>query len=182
MKTLLIDFAPSSLARTLAEIGASTWLIALLATIALIVGGFTMQKLSKQHDLQQIQLRTLLQEQQRAAAVAPIKAPVLPIAKVRAVNTAIEQLNIPWRDLLESIDQATPPRIALLSLEPDARKHSLKGVAEASDSEAMIGYIALLEGQALFSKVALTRHDTNEQHPRKPLRFQFEAQWPDGAP
>jgi Tfp pilus assembly protein PilN len=182
MKTLHIDFAPPSLARTLAEIGALTWLIVLFATIALIAGGFTLQALSKQHALQQMQLRTLLQEQQRATAVAATKAPVLPIAKVLAVNAVIEQLNLPWRDLLNAIEQATPARIALVSVEPDARKHSLKGVAEASDSEAMIGYIALLEGQALFSKVVLMRHDTNEQHPRKPVRFQFEAHWSGGAP
>lgn len=182
MKMLRIDFAPPSIARRLKAIGTLTWLLVLLATIVLIAVGFIMQTLMQQHALQQIQLRALRQEQQRMTTPVPSKTVALPIAKIHAVNAAIEQLNLPWRDLLNTIEQATPARIALLSLEPDARKHSLKGVAEASDSDAMIGYIALLEGQAFFSKVVLTRHDTNEQHPRKPVRFQFEAQWPGGAP
>ena len=182
MNMLRIDFAPRSLVHTLAAIDTVTWLAALLATVMLITGAITTLTLQKQHVLQQMQLRTLLDERRRATKPDTIKKVTLPIAEVRAVNTAIEQLNIPWRDLLNNIEQATPPHIALLSLEPDAGKHVLRGVAEASNSEAMINYIALLEGQAFFNKVVLTRHDTNEQHPRKPVRFQFEAHWPGGVP
>jgi hypothetical protein len=34
-----------------------------------------------------------------------------------------------------------------------------------------------LKKQELFSDVALTRHEINEQDPARPIRFQIEAEW-----
>lgn len=183
MRTLQIDFARRSLWRALAHTGALTWSVGTLALLALLVAGFNTQQLRHQHTALQQQIQTALQQQRvRNAPVPLIKPAVLPVLQIFAINTAIEQLNLPWRDLLDAVESATPKQIALLSLEPDARKHLLKGVAEARDSDAMIAYIEALQQQSFFSDVVLTRHDTNEQDVRKPLRFQFEARWPGGVP
>jgi hypothetical protein len=87
------------------------------------------------------------------------------------------QLNLPWRDVLDAVEAATPESIALLMLEPDAKKRRLKGTAEAKSSESMISYIEELKRQKYFSEIILTRHETNDQDPNRPLRFLFEAQW-----
>jgi Tfp pilus assembly protein PilN len=94
----------------------------------------------------------------------------------------IAQLNLPWRDVLDAIERATPSDVALLSLEPDAAKQSLKGMAEAKDPTGMIGYIESLQQQDFFSDVALLRHETNEADTHKPVRFQFDIRWQGRAP
>jgi Tfp pilus assembly protein PilN len=148
-----------------------------------MLAGFNAQQVRRQHDLQQQQIQAALRlQQQRNAPVPLAPAALLPAPQIAAINSATEQLNLPWRDLLDAVEAATPKDIALLTLEPDGRKHILKGVAEARDSDAMLAYIEALQQQEFFSNVVLTRHDTNEQDARKPLRFQFEAQWSGGAP
>lgn len=178
MKALHLDFAAPSLSRMLANTSAMTWSIGVVALLALVVAGSSARTLMQQHATRQLTLQTLARLQhERMTPLPRADKPALPPAQVSAINGAIEQLNLPWRDLLDAIESATPASIALLALEPDARKHVLKGMAEAKDSAAMIDYIAALQLQPLFGSVALTRHEINEQDARKPLRFQFEAQW-----
>ncbi len=103
------------------------------------------------------------------------------IAEGRAleINAAIQQLNLPWSDVFDAIEEATPASIALMSIEPDAKKQLLKGEAEALNSDDMIAYIEQLKKVALFSHVDLVKHEVNEQDQFRPIRFEFEAQWKD---
>ena len=104
-------------------------------------------------------------------------APIAP-AQAAAVNAAILQLNLPWRDLQDALASATPPAIALRALDPDARKRVLKITAETTGSDAMVAYVAQLKQQELFgTRVQLLRHEINELDPNRPLRFQLEARW-----
>lgn len=117
------------------------------------------------------------QASQRPAA----KAPPIPEGRALAVNAAIAQLNLPWSDVFDAIEAATPASIALVSIEPDAKKQLLKGEAEAISSDDMIAYIEQLKKVPLFSSVVLVKHEVNLQDPFKPYRFQFEAQWKEAA-
>ena len=56
----------------------------------------------------------------RHGGAARASAPSAP-AQAAAVNGAILQLNLPWRDLQDALAAATPASIALLALEPDAQ-------------------------------------------------------------
>jgi Tfp pilus assembly protein PilN len=129
------------------------------------------QELSR--DLVRFEARKDAEEarRQRAPQVA------IPEQQAKAVNAAIAKLNLPWRDLFDAIESATPPSIAVVSLEPDASKRAIRGTAEAATSDSMVAYIDGLKHQALFIDVVLTRHEINTQDPNKPLRFQFEAEW-----
>ena len=119
----------------------------------------------------------------RAKVPAPIKvAPTAPPAQIGAlqggaVNAAVLQLNLPWSALHDAIAAATPDSIALLALEPDPRRRSMKITAEARTSDAMIAYIEQLKRQELFGAVALVHHEINELDANRPLRFQLDAQW-----
>jgi Tfp pilus assembly protein PilN len=97
-----------------------------------------------------------------------------------AVNGAISQLNLPWRALHDAVRAATPSNIALLALEPDAKKRVLRITAEAKNSDDMLAYVAALGQVTLFGTVTLVRHEILEQDPNRPLRFQLDAAW--GAP
>jgi Tfp pilus assembly protein PilN len=111
-----------------------------------------------------------------AAAPVPAAGPAISAAQAAAVNGAVLQLNLPWRALHDAIGAATPRSIALLALEPDARKRTMRITAEAKTSDDMIAYVEQLKQQELFAAVVLTRHEINDQDPNKPIRFQLDAQ------
>lgn len=181
MIRLDIDFAPASLQRTLYRTRTGTWFLAALAVAACVACAVVGQRLVVQQRADSAEL---------AAAFTRAKAPVLvavtaPPPKISeqqaaAVNAAIMQLNLPWRALHDAIGAATPPNIALLALEPDPRKSSMKITAEAKTSDEMITYVESLKKQDLFVEVLLLRHEVSEQDPNRPIRFQIEAAW--GAP
>jgi Tfp pilus assembly protein PilN len=182
MKPVRIDFAPWTVRRALARTSVLTLLLGgagvLLCGLALFNGNTARQKSNAlATDLGRVQKRLA----DRTAQVPALKKLVIPEAQGNAVNQAIAQLNLPWRDLLDAMEAATPPTIALLVLEPDAKKRALKGTAEAKSSDDMIAYVEQLKQQPFFAAVALTRHEINEQDPNKPVRFQFEAMWGEVA-
>jgi Tfp pilus assembly protein PilN len=131
-----------------------------------------------QQQAYQAQLATL-NARARAPVVLPaaMRQPPVPQAQADAVNAAILQLNLPWRALRDALQAATPPSVALLALEPDARKHTLRITAEVRGSDEMIGYVEQLQHQDWFVSVTLARHEINDQDPNHPIRFQVDAQW-----
>jgi Tfp pilus assembly protein PilN len=178
MKALHIDFAPRSWLRALRTTRPIIWVLGCAGLVLCVSAAVAAVRLLQEQALQAMELqRVQAQWVQRAARQpAPIKFP-LSETQATAVNGAVAQLNLPWRDVLDAVETATPATIALLSLEPDARKRLLRGSAEAKTSDTMIAYIGQLKQQAYFASVVLTKHEINEQDPNKPLRFQFEAQW-----
>ena len=178
MKGLPIDFAPPCLQRTLHRTTMRAWVlgaVGLALCVAAAVLGARMLARQKADDA--------LLDAARARASVPVvvalanAAPRISQQQAGAVNAAVMQLNLPWRALQDAIGAATPPTIAMLALEPDARKRSMKITAEAKSSDAMIAYVEKLKEQELFAGVKLTRHEINEQDPARPIRFQIDAEW-----
>jgi Tfp pilus assembly protein PilN len=187
MKRIDIDFAPVSVQRVLRQTPMASWLLLLIAAAIWSVLSISAIHLHNQKTANAKNLGKVMQEAQNrldaqnARKQAASKV-VIPEAQVNAVNQAIQQLNLPWRDLFSAIESATPANVALLAIEPDAKKHTLKETAEAKTSDDMIGYVEQLKKQGLFSNVLLTKHEINEQDPNKPIRFQLEAEWIEDAP
>ena len=181
MKPARIDFAPPTLYRSLALARPVTWL-AVAAGLALCIGAAVMAQRSA--------MQASHWEAKRQAAIvqhapSPARATTQPIpaGQATAVNTMVARLNVPWRDLFQSIESATTSeRIALLEITPDPARHTLKGTAEARNSEDMLAYMTRLAAQPFFTNVTLTSHEINLQDPNRPLRFQFAAQWRDVLP
>jgi Tfp pilus assembly protein PilN len=180
MKRVRIDFARPSLGRTLLR-GPRPALALLAASLALA------PSLASQLS----QYRRLLREQEvvlanaqavaaRAQAAARITAPMrppVPPAQADAVNAAVLQLNLPWRALHDALQSATPANVALLALEPDAKRRGLRITAEAKTSGDMVDYVERLRRQGGFVDAVLVRHEINEQDPNRPIRFQVDAGW-----
>ncbi len=179
MKKVRIDFAPPSLARTWHRAPRGTWSV-LIAALAL--AGPLASTVAQYRGLQRVEAeRTaqVAQAQARAVARAPVAAPArtVPPAQAGAVNASVQQLNLPWRGLHDAVQAATPATIALLALEPDARKSSVRITAEAKNSDDMIAYVEALQRVEWFTTVLLARHEINEQDANRPIRFQIDAQW-----
>lgn len=183
MKQIAIDFAPRRLRRTLYQTRALTWLFVLVGLVMCIAAGLTTRTLLDQIDAQEAALRRVHAKLNERSDNKPVVTKVvISDAQASAVNAAIAQLNLPWRDVFDAMESATPKTIALLTLEPDAKRNLIKGMAEAKTSDDMIAYIEQLKKQDFFTSVLLTKHEINEQDPNKPLRFQFEAQWAGETP
>lgn len=182
MTRLDIDFAPPGWRRSLHRVPAWAWCTGALGLALTVTAACSGSAALQRQQLREGQFQRA-QQRVMVAAQEPAPAPQIAIAPAQAaaVNAAILQLNLPWRDVQDALASATPPGIALLALEPDARKRVLKITAETTGSDAMVGYIAQLKRQQLFAtRVQLLRHEINALDPNKPLRFQLEARW--GAP
>jgi Tfp pilus assembly protein PilN len=178
MKRIAIDFAPPGLRRTLFHTSAAAWALFAGALALCLVAAFTAWSLHTQRRSDEAQLARAM-ARANALVVLPVQAPQARIspAQAGAVNRAVLQLNLPWRALHDAVATSTPGTIALLALEPDARKRSLKITAEAKNSDDMVDYVAALKEQPLFADVVILRHQVNDQDPNRPIRFQLEAAW-----
>jgi Tfp pilus assembly protein PilN len=179
MRKVNIDFAPPSLARSVFRAPRQTWVVvAVTMSVAGALGAAHVALRRSQWDVELLraQSEAHTQAQVRAAAPAAVRPPV-PEAQAAAVNAAVLQLNLPWRALHDAVQAGTPANIALLAMEPDARKNSVRITAEAKSSDDMIAYVEQLQKGDWFSAVLLSRHEINEQDPNRPIRFQLDALW-----
>ena len=178
MKKIRIDFAEPSLRRTLFHTPRAAWMllgvgIALCVPAALVANDYLAEQRAFEAELAARSARVAAPLAVQAVARAPLATP----AQAGAVNAAIRQLNLPWRDLHDAVRAATPATVALLALEPDAKRRVLRITAEARSSDDMLAYVERMGALDWFEGVALTRHEINEQDPNRPIRFQFDAQW-----
>ena len=178
LRAIRIDFAPSGWRRTLYRLHPAIAAAGLLGVLLCVGGAWTALHMAEQRAARAAQLE---QVQARSRALSKVRAVVpetaIPEAQAVAVNSAILQLNVPWRELEDALATATPANIALLALDPDARKRILKITAEARNSDDMVGYVQVLKQQEFFSGAALVRHEIGEQEANHPVRFQVEVQW-----
>jgi Tfp pilus assembly protein PilN len=93
------------------------------------------------------------------------------------VNAAVARLNLPWDDILDALEAATPQQVALLSITPEPSRALLKVEAQVATSEAMIDYLKALEKQPLVGRVYLVKHEHVRDGADSVIRFQIEAQW-----
>ena len=178
MKRVRIDFAAPSLRRTLFHTTPLAWTLlgaGLCLALALAWQG-------ERYLAEERAFEAELAAQARRAPVVPAvqraaRAPAVSAAQANAVNAAIAQLNLPWRDLAAALADATPASIALLALEPDAKRRTLRISAEARNSDDMLAYITRLQAEEWFTSVVLMRHEVMQEDPNRPLRFQVSVQW-----
>ena len=181
MKRVRLDFARPGWRRALFLAPPGVWgplLGAMVLCCAALVQALDYREAREEVDALQAALRA----RAGAPAVRPVAQRAAPVSEQQAtaVNAAVMQLNLPWRALHDAVRRATPPTVALLALEPDARKRVLRITAEARSSDDMIAYVEKLQEQDGFGAVSLVRHEIGEQDPNRPIRFQVDAGW--GAP
>lgn len=92
----------------------------------------------------------------------------------RQLSSVIRQLNTPWQDVFEQIEADTPKDIALISIEPDAKRAVLRLQAEATTLETLLSYAARVQYQGVLGLLTYSKHETNEQDPNKPIRLTVE--------
>lgn len=109
----------------------------------------------------------------------PRSARVVPQKRLRAqmqtVQAVLRRLTLPWGALLQAVEQAEGPDVALLKLEPDPLRQRLRLTAEARDQTAMLAYLKRLSGSTALTDVQLVSHRERPDQPRKPIQFAVQA-------
>ncbi len=86
-------------------------------------------------------------------------------------------LNMPWNGLLDGLEQSSFADVAVLGLQPDAKKRLLTISGEAKNLPTVLAYIDRLEKQPMLDKVILQKHNVSETDKDKPVRFTLLANW-----
>jgi hypothetical protein len=110
---------------------------------------------------------------QRAAAGALHLAP----EEQKRIAAALRQLTTPWEDLLAGVEQAASGDIAVLALEQDPAQSSLKLLAEARNTEAMLEYLRRIAASRTLRGATLETHKVELQQPGQPVRFSITARY-----
>ena len=180
MGPINIDFAPSSWQSTVHRSAALAWIAAAFGLVALVSAALTWQDIAQRDAAlaaEIVALKSLMRE--RADASTARSANTMTAAQLETLrsagNSVVTELNRPWAQMFDALEQAGARPVALLELEPDPKSQRIKGVAEARNSGAMVDYIARL--RQLFGTARLTRHETNAADPAQPIRFEFEVTW-----
>lgn len=175
MRRLRIDFATGTAVRF-----APTWMALMLIAAGMLGCGLALPdlvRLAKQQQafeerLERVRERTRVLIQQQRQPVATLTAD-----QITAFNRAIRRLNVPWRDLFDTLEQATPQTVALLSLEPHADRSVLKLSAEAATVNDMIDYVQRLKLRPGIESVQLDKHQVDAKDPYHPVRFSLALRW-----
>ncbi|MEW5769462.1 MAG: hypothetical protein AB1831_03770 [Pseudomonadota bacterium] len=112
---------------------------------------------------------------------APARAPrAAKAAQESALSgNARRALAADWHGLLAGLEAHRPAGIALLGVEADAAKGSLKLTANAKDLPAMLAYLATLESAGL-RHARLDSHAAMEEEAQHYVRFSVHAEWGAG--
>lgn len=93
----------------------------------------------------------------------------------KQAQAVLRQLALPWARLIESLESAAVPGVALLQIQPDAQQALLRVTAEARAQEPMLDYVRRLEATRAFSGVHLLSHQVQLDDPRQPIQFALQA-------
>ncbi|CEN56291.1 conserved protein of unknown function [Candidatus Methylopumilus turicensis] len=101
------------------------------------------------------------------------------LAKIEEAKKLASFLMIPWGDVLNALESSALDGLALLAIEPDAKKRQLKITAEAKNKDIMFSYLEKLEASGELANVYLLKHEVVEDVDQHPIRFVAVATWKD---
>jgi hypothetical protein len=97
--------------------------------------------------------------------------------KIEEAKILAAFLMIPWGDVLHALETSALDDLALLALEPDAKKRQLKITAEAKNKDVMFTYLEKLEVSDKLANVYLLKHEIVADVDQHPIRFVAVATW-----
>lgn len=151
------------------------WLLfAAGVAIAGVLGGWG-NSLRAQRDAIEDQAALVTRTAAPARAPATLDPRRLEEAERRARLVA-QELSLPWSDLFDAVEAAIDPSVALLAIEPDARRAAVRVTGEARSKQAMLDYMTRLGAQKPIVRVLLESH-TDRGGARAPVQFTVIAHW-----
>ena len=110
-----------------------------------------------------------------AAAARPRpKAPARPLDE-KSTQAVVRQLALPWAGLIEALERAATPDVALLQVQPEAQQRVVRISGEARHREAMFRYLRGLAKAEGLARVHLVADEVQLDDPQRPVRFSAQA-------
>jgi Tfp pilus assembly protein PilN len=178
MRRLPIDLAPFSVRREWYRIRPCARVLALAGLLLCGVAAFRAQTLIVRLQTLDGESARIVERNERAAhASQRLYSEPIDVKQAAAVNLAVARLNLPWDNLLDAIEAATPAQIALMSITPEPDRALIRIEAECAGSKDMLDYLDSLGRQPLLGRITLTRHELVKDDIGSVFRFQVEVQW-----
>jgi hypothetical protein len=95
---------------------------------------------------------------------------------VLRANAVAHELARRWDRVFLAIESANAGDVALLAIEPDARKGLVRITAESKGKGEMLDYVGRLQAAQPLQRVMLDQHEI-VQAAEKPVRFVVSAEW-----
>jgi len=146
-----------------------------LGAIALGIVANEERNMAGQIELAESRLEVLAKRGKIKPAL-PVDAQALQ-QEIRQANEILQQLALPWDALFQAVEATSEQEIALLAIQPDVGKRSVRIGGEAKDFDALLAYIMRLEQSKVLDHVYLTSHEVRTQDAEKPVRFALVANW-----
>ena len=99
-----------------------------------------------------------------------------------SIQQAAQDLATPWTLLLAELEKASKDsadQVAVLGVEPDHGKHSVRISAEARSLPLALAYVQRLQASRSIQYPMLDRHELRADDPQHPVRFEMTGQWRD---
>lgn len=173
MRALRLDYVAT---RDASRLGAIVLVAGvLLATLALFEYSAVREELSAEAS----RAAEIRKSGKRSAAVSPGSAGDLETAaqEVRQAQLALQRLSLRWDSLFAALESARVDGVALLAIEPDPAKSTLRLSAEAKSADEMLDYVERLQAADGLADVVLQSHQVKQGDPLQPLRFAVIAAW-----
>ncbi len=165
-----LDFAAAEEGASWSGIAA---LLAGLAAAALLAAG--QQRLAAEKARLEAELGRLAAHGHAGArSASPAEKPGDAVARANAIAYELARR---WDRVFLAIETAVAPQVALLAIEPDARKGLVRITAEAKAKNDMLDYVASLQAAAPLERVVLERHQVLVDTAQRPVRFVVLAWW-----
>jgi len=101
--------------------------------------------------------------------------------EIKGAEAIVRQLALPWAAMVQAVEGASSPDVALLQMQPDAQQRQLRLTAEARSERAMLAYLERLAAAQVLADVHLASHQVMLDEPRRPIQFTVLARL-KGAP
>jgi hypothetical protein len=101
--------------------------------------------------------------------------------EIKGAEAVVRQLALPWAAMVQAVEGASSPEVALLQMQPDAQLRQLRLTAEARSERAMLGYLERLAAAQVLGDVHIASHQVMLEEPRRPIQFTVIARL-KGAP
>lgn len=98
-------------------------------------------------------------------------------AGAQRANAVIDQLTVPWDELFQTLEAADARGVAVLSLAPNARDHTLRLAGEARKMDELLAYVSRLAGQPVLTQVHLLGYSTAVKEGAPLISFTLAAGW-----
>ena len=99
------------------------------------------------------------------------------VQEVKAAHAVLQRLSLPWDRLFGAFESVRANGVALLAVEPDPDKGTVKLTAEAKSDAEMLDYVERLQGVEMLANVTLAGHQVKTGDPMRVLRFAVVASW-----